>query len=80
MQLNFLQHIARTLPIGGRAAVFVPDSILFGTGADRTVRLRLLHEYDVHTLLRPEVSSPTAMFRSTSCSLTLSGPALTAPR
>ena len=58
MQLNFLQHIARTLPIGGRAAVFVPDSILFGTGADRTVRLRLLQEYDVHTLLR----LPTGVF------------------
>ena len=38
MQLNFLQHIARALPIGGRAAVFVPDNILFGAGADSTVR------------------------------------------
>lgn len=58
MQLNFLQHIARTLPTDGRAAVFVPDSILFGTGADRTVRIRLLQEYDVHTLLR----LPTGVF------------------
>ena len=52
MQLNFLQHIARALPIGGRAAVFVPDNILFGEGPERTVRLRLLQEYNVHTLLR----------------------------
>lgn len=52
MQLNFLQHIARSLPIGARAAVFVPDNILFAGGADATVRGRLLQEYDVHTLLR----------------------------
>jgi type I restriction enzyme M protein len=58
MQLNFLQHIARALPIGGRAAVFVPDNILFGGGPERTVRLRLLQEYDVHTLLR----LPTGVF------------------
>ena len=58
MQLNFLQHIARALPIGGRAAVFVPDNILFGEGPERTVRLRLLQEYDVHTLLR----LPTGVF------------------
>ena len=58
MQLNFLQHIARALPVGGRAAVFVPDNILFGEGPDRTVRLRLLQEYDVHTLLR----LPTGVF------------------
>jgi type I restriction enzyme M protein len=58
MQLNFLQHIARALPIGGRAAVFVPDNILFGEGPERTVRLHLLQEYDVHTLLR----LPTGVF------------------
>jgi type I restriction enzyme M protein len=58
MQLNFLQHIARALPIGGRAAVFVPDNILFGGGADSSVRRRLLQEYDVHTLLR----LPTGVF------------------
>ena len=58
MQLNFLQHIARALPIGGRAAVFVPDNILTGGGAERTVRRHLLEEYDVHTLLR----LPTGVF------------------
>jgi type I restriction enzyme M protein len=58
MQLNFLQHIARGLPIGARAAVFVPDNILFGSGAEATVRRTLLDEYDVHTLLR----LPTGVF------------------
>jgi type I restriction enzyme M protein len=58
MQLNFLQHIARSLRIGARAAVFVPDNILFGAGAEATVRRTLLEEYDVHTLLR----LPTGVF------------------
>lgn len=58
MQLNFLQHIARALPPGGRAAVFVPDNILAGGEAERTVRKRLLQEYNVHTLLR----LPTGVF------------------
>jgi type I restriction enzyme M protein len=58
MQLNFLQHIARSLPIGARAAVFVPDNILFAAGAEATVRRTLLEEYDVHTLLR----LPTGVF------------------
>jgi type I restriction enzyme M protein len=60
MQLNFLQHIARGLPVGGRAAVFVPDNILFGSGANLIVRRWLLQEYDVHTLLR----LPTGVFAS----------------
>jgi len=60
MQLNFLQHIARGLPVSGRAAVFVPDNILFGSGANLTVRRWLLQEYDVHTLLR----LPTGVFAS----------------
>jgi type I restriction enzyme M protein len=60
MQLNFLQHIARGLPVGGRAAVFIPDNILFGSGAYLTVRRWLLQEYDVHTLLR----LPTGVFAS----------------
>ena len=58
MQLNFLQHIARSMPIGARAGVFVPDNVLFAGGAEATVRRRLLQEYDVHTLLR----LPTGVF------------------
>ncbi|MGH3932834.1 MAG: HsdM family class I SAM-dependent methyltransferase, partial [Pseudonocardiaceae bacterium] len=57
-QLNFVQHIYRLLAIGGRAAVVVPDNVLFEGGAGETIRRRLLHECDVHTLLR----LPTGIF------------------
>jgi len=43
---------------GGRAAVVVPDNVLFEGGAGETVRRKLLHECDVHTLLR----LPTGIF------------------
>lgn len=51
-QLNFLQHICSTLEVNGRAAVVIPDNVLFEGGAGETIRRRLLHDYDVHTLLR----------------------------
>jgi type I restriction enzyme M protein len=51
-QLNFVQHVKTLLKIGGRAAVVVPDNVLFEGGAGETVRRKLLHECDVHTLLR----------------------------
>ncbi|WP_435598027.1 HsdM family class I SAM-dependent methyltransferase [Streptomyces anulatus] len=57
-QLNFVQHIASLLEIHGRAAVVVPDNVLFEGGAGETIRRRLLNEYDVHTLLR----LPTGIF------------------
>jgi len=57
-QLNFLQHVHTLLKIHGRAAVVVPDNVLFEGGAGETVRRRLLHECDVHTLLR----LPTGVF------------------
>ena len=57
-QLNFVQHIASLLKIHGRAAVVVPDNVLFEGGAGETVRRRLLKQYDVHTLLR----LPTGIF------------------
>ena len=50
-QLNFVQHVRSILEIGGRAAVVVPDNVLFEGGAGETVRRKLLHECDVHTLL-----------------------------
>ncbi|MGC9437763.1 HsdM family class I SAM-dependent methyltransferase [Streptomyces sp. WG5] len=55
---NFLQHLMVTLKPGARAAVFVPDGVLFGAGAAATVRRALLKNCDVHTLLR----LPTGMF------------------
>ncbi len=57
-QLNFVQHIASILAPGGRAAVVVPDNVLFEGGAGERVRDRLLKEFDVHTLLR----LPTGIF------------------
>jgi type I restriction enzyme M protein len=51
-QLNFVQHVRTLLEIGGRAAVVVPDNVLFEGGAGETVRRKLLHECEVHTLLR----------------------------
>jgi type I restriction enzyme M protein len=57
-QLNFLQHVKTLLKINGRAAIVVPDNVLFEGGAGETVRKRLLSDYDVHTLLR----LPTGLF------------------
>jgi type I restriction enzyme M protein len=57
-QLNFLQHVKTLLKINGRAAIVVPDNVLFEGGAGETVRRKLLHDYDVHTLLR----LPTGLF------------------
>lgn len=51
-QLNFLQHVKSLLEINGRAAIVLPDNVLFEGGAGETIRRRLLHECDVHTLLR----------------------------
>ena len=57
-QLNFLQHVKSLLKINGRAAIVVPDNVLFEGGAGETIRRRLLAECDVHTLLR----LPTGLF------------------
>lgn len=51
-QLNFLQHVKTLLKINGRAAIVVPDNVLFEGGAGETIRRKLLAECDVHTLLR----------------------------
>lgn len=57
-QLNFVQHIKTILKINGKAAVVVPDNVLFEGGAGETVRKNLLQSCDVHTLLR----LPTGIF------------------
>lgn len=57
-QLNFVQHVAGLLKVGGSAAVVMPDNVLFEAGAGETIRRRLLHDCDVHTLLR----LPTGIF------------------
>lgn len=57
-QLNFLQHIMLLLKVGGRAAVVLPDNVLFEGGAGETVRKKLLADYNLHTILR----LPTGIF------------------
>jgi type I restriction enzyme M protein len=57
-QLNFVQHVKTILEMQARAAVVVPDNVLFEGGAGETIRRKLLHECDVHTLLR----LPTGIF------------------
>lgn len=57
-QLNFLQHVKTLLKIDGKAAVVIPDNVLFEGGAGETIRKKLLLECDVHTLLR----LPTGIF------------------
>jgi len=57
-QLNFLQHVKSCVRIQGRAAIVVPDNVLFEGGAGETIRRQLLKQCDVHTLLR----LPTGIF------------------
>ena len=57
-QLNFLQHVRSLLKMHGKAAIVVPDNVLFEGGAGETVRRQLLQQCDVHTLLR----LPTGVF------------------
>jgi type I restriction enzyme M protein len=57
-QLNFVQHVKSILAVNGRAAIVVPDNVLFEGGAGETIRRNILRECDVHTLLR----LPTGLF------------------
>lgn len=57
-QINFLQHIMTVLNMGGRAAVVVPDNVLFEGGAGEKVRIKLLKDFNLHTILR----LPTGIF------------------
>jgi type I restriction enzyme M protein len=50
-EILFLQHIMANLARGGRAAVIVPEGVLFRGGPDAHVRERLLREFNVHTIL-----------------------------
>lgn len=59
-QLNFVQLISNLEDKNGRAAVIVPDNVLFESGAGETIRRKLLEECDVHTLLR----LPTGIFHA----------------
>jgi type I restriction enzyme M protein len=57
-QLMFMQHIYRALVPGGRAAVVLPDNVLFEEGRGREIRADLMDKCDLHTILR----LPTGIF------------------
>ena len=57
-QLNFVQHINTILKPTGKAAVVVPDNVLFEGGAGEIIRKKLLQTTDLHTILR----LPTGIF------------------
>ncbi len=57
-QLNFIQHIWTLLKTTGKAAVVLPDNVLFEGGSGETVRKVLLKNTDLHTILR----LPTGIF------------------
>ena len=57
-QLAFLQHIYRNLKAGGRAAVVLPDNVLFEAGVGTEVRRDLMNKCNLHTILR----LPTGIF------------------
>lgn len=57
-QLVFLQHVYRGLKPGGRAAVVLPDNVLFEEGVGQKVRADLMDKCDLHTILR----LPTGIF------------------
>jgi len=57
-QLAFVEHIYRALKPGGRAAVVVPDNVLFEDGVGRRLRLQMMELCDLHTILR----LPTGIF------------------
>lgn len=57
-QLNFLQHIMLMLKNSGRAAVVLPDNVLFEAGAGEIIRKKLLNDFNLHTILR----LPTGIF------------------
>ncbi len=57
-QLPFVEHCIRSLKLGGRAAVVVPDNVLFDDGRGKLLRRRLMSWCDLHTILR----LPTGIF------------------
>lgn len=57
-QLPFVEHVIRALKPGGRAAVVVPDNVLFDDGRGKELRKMLMNRCDLHTILR----LPTGIF------------------
>jgi len=57
-QLCFMQHIYKSLEPGGRAAVVIPDNVLFEAGVGTSIRTDLMDKCNLHTILR----LPTGIF------------------
>ena len=57
-QFCFVQHIYRGLQAGGRAAVVLPDNVLFESGVGKDIRRDLMDKCNLHTILR----LPTGIF------------------
>lgn len=57
-QLPFVEHCMRALAPGGRAAVIVPDNVLFEGGKGKALRQALMQDFNLHTILR----LPTGIF------------------
>ncbi len=58
-QLNFIQHVLTILKPGGRAAMVLPDNVLFEENAGRDVRALLMQDAQLHTILRLPVGTFT---------------------
>ena len=58
-QFNFLQHVMNVLKPGGRAAIVLPDNVLFEEHAGKEVRKILLSDCELHTILRLPVGTFT---------------------
>jgi type I restriction enzyme M protein len=58
-QLNFLQHLMTVLKPGGRAAIVLPDNVLFEEHSGREIRKLLLTDCELHTILRLPVGTFT---------------------
>jgi type I restriction enzyme M protein len=58
-QLNFLQHVMTILKPGGRAAIVLPDNVLFDEAAGKEVRKLLMTDCNLHTILRLPVGTFT---------------------
>jgi len=58
-QLNFIQHVIQVLKPGGRAAMVLPDNVLFEDNAGREVRQLLMKDCQLHTILRLPVGTFT---------------------
>ncbi len=58
-QLNFLQHLMAVLKPGGKAAIVLPDNVLFEEHAGREVRKLLISDCNLHTILRLPIGTFT---------------------